>query len=110
MGQNDDGQILWHWITFWERKFRWTHWYFNVYDGLFRQFELTLIVMQCVMDPPCCFFAEELSKAYPEAKVVLNGKRIDSMEATLFSVFRGPSWEIFHYLNPSGCGEWVQSL
>lgn len=33
--------------------------------AFFWWFELTLTVMQRVMDPPCCFFAEELSKAYP---------------------------------------------
>ncbi|KAL8798919.1 MAG: hypothetical protein Q9182_006291 [Xanthomendoza sp. 2 TL-2023] len=45
----------------------------------------------CVLDMPCCFFAEELCAAYPDAKVVLNTRDADSWiksaDATVLEVF-----------------------
>ena len=74
--------------------------------------DLVLIIFQCILDVPCCFFAEELSAAYPEAKVILNTRDADewlrSMNDTLFTVFRWPSWQILRYTDPKVCGAWCR--
>ena len=61
---------------------------------------------------PCCFFAAELCKAYPEAKVILNTRDADewfrSINETLFTVFRWPSLKLLRYTDPSRCGVWCQ--
>lgn len=73
-----------------------------------------LIRRQCILDTPCCFFAEELCKAYPEAKVILNTRDFDgwmrSMQETIFKVFRWPSWLLLRYTDPFGCGPWYEHV
>ena len=60
-----------------------------------------LTCKQCILDTPCCFFVEELSDAYPEAKVVLNKRNVDkwlvSMQKTIFRVMNWPSWRFLRY-------------
>lgn len=59
---------------------------------------------------PCCFFVEDLCEAYPEAKVILNTRDVvdwfNSMQQTLFRIFRWPSWKILRYADPGVCGAW----
>ena len=61
---------------------------------------------------PCCFFAPDLCKAYPEAKVILNTRDADewfrSMKESLFTVFRWPSWKLLRYTDPVHCGTWCR--
>ncbi|KAL8677046.1 MAG: hypothetical protein Q9186_006493 [Xanthomendoza sp. 1 TL-2023] len=69
----------------------------------------------CVLDMPCCFFAEELCAAYPDAKVVLNSRDanswIKSANATVFEVQRWPSWHLLRYTAPAAFGpKWQHTL
>ncbi len=59
---------------------------------------------------PCCFFVEELTVAYPDAKVILPSRDVDkwmvSMHKTMFKVFAWPSWKILRYTDPFVIGRW----
>lgn len=56
---------------------------------------------QAVLDTPCCLFVDELTAAYPDAKVILTTRDVDkwyeSMMATVFRSFEWPSWRILRY-------------
>ncbi|KAL8930885.1 MAG: hypothetical protein Q9208_000426 [Pyrenodesmia sp. 3 TL-2023] len=65
---------------------------------------------QAILDTPCCFFAEELTTAYPDALVILNTRAVDSwlhsMRSTIFAVHAWPSWKILQYIDPKVTGMW----
>lgn len=69
---------------------------------------------KCVLDVPCCFFVEELTTAYPDAKVILTMRDVDkwlvSMHQTLFTVFAWPSWKILRYTDPLVVGRWYRHV
>lgn len=56
---------------------------------------------QAVLDAPCCLFIDELTTAYPDAKVILTtrdaAKWHRSMTATIFRHSAWPSWKILRY-------------
>lgn len=56
---------------------------------------------QAVLDTPCCLFVDELTAAYPDAKVILTTRDADkwykSMMATVFRAFEWPSWRVLQY-------------
>lgn len=58
---------------------------------------------------------DELVAAYPEAKVILNvrddpDKWLVSMNKTLFTVFKWPSWKLLQYTEPRLCGRWFKHV
>ena len=61
---------------------------------------------------PCCFFVEEFCKAYPDAKVILNTRDVESwvrsLQETVFKVLRWPSFQVLRYTDPSGCGTLIK--
>lgn len=84
----------------------------RAYSSQRRLIKTNYLYDQCVLDVPCCFFAEELALAYPEAKIILNVRDVEkwytSMSGTLFQIFRWPSWHILRYTDPSFCGAWCR--
>ncbi|MCJ1452087.1 hypothetical protein MMC28_002428 [Mycoblastus sanguinarius] len=75
-----------------------------------KEFDVVTKDFDCILDVPCCFFTSELVTAYPSAVVILNRRDPDkwlaSMNASIFSVFRWPSWKLLRYTDPSLCGFW----
>ncbi len=63
---------------------------------------------QCILDTPCCFFAEELVTAYPDAKVILNYRDpeewMTSMNNTIFKIQQWSCWKWLRYTDPSFVG------
>lgn len=61
---------------------------------------------------PCCFFVEEFCKAYPDAKVILNTRDVESwlrsLQETVFKMLRWPSFQVLRYTDPSGAGTFMQ--
>jgi hypothetical protein len=58
---------------------------------------------------------DELVAAYPDAKVILNvrddpDKWLVSMNKTLFTVFKWPSWKLLQYTEPRLCGRWFKHV
>ncbi|KAK6070569.1 hypothetical protein SCUP515_08394 [Seiridium cupressi] len=81
-------------------------------DTLRAEFDKVLGNCEAVTDVPCFVFAEELIKAYPEAKVVLNRRRdVDawykSMQDTAMGVFTWPLW-VLHFW--AGDLFWIYSV
>jgi len=68
-------------------------------------------LIQCILDTPCCFLAEELVKAYPDAKVVLNYRDpeewLASMNSSIFKIHRWLCWKVLRYTDPSFVGAFV---
>lgn len=67
------------------------------------EFDMLLGNCEAVTDVPCFVFAEELIKAYPDAKIILNRRRdIDawyrSMQETAMAVFTWPLW-VLHFFD-----------
>lgn len=64
--------------------------------------------MNAVTDMPAVSFAEELITAYPEAKVVLVEREIESwyksFEQVFINFYDGPLWSVIAWLNPSKVG------
>lgn len=54
-------------------------------DGHLRRGSRSILCMQAVSDWPACAFAKELIEAYPEAKVILTVRDVDSWHK-----YRGP--------------------
>ncbi|KAL6713143.1 hypothetical protein ACLMJK_009264 [Lecanora helva] len=77
-----------------------------------KDFDQVTKEFDCILDVPCCFFAEDLIQAYPNAKVILNTRDTDewlrSMDQTLFTVFRWPSWQLLRYTDPKVAGAWCR--
>jgi hypothetical protein len=68
-------------------------------DALRAEFDKVLGNCEAITDVPCFVFAEELIKAYPDAKVILNRRRdVDawyrSMQETAMGVFTWPLWAL----------------
>ncbi|KAI4169527.1 MAG: hypothetical protein LQ346_008960 [Caloplaca aetnensis] len=74
------------------------------------EFDKVMAGYDAVLDTPCCFFAEELTAAYPDALVILNARPVDSwlrsMRSTIFAVHAWPSWKYLQYIDPKITGMW----
>lgn len=59
------------------------------------------MLLQAVLDLPCTVFLDELLAAYPNAKVVITHRDVDSwlrsMERTILRLL---SWKSFNYIAP----------
>jgi hypothetical protein len=69
---------------------------------------------QAVTDIPSVLFANELVKAYPEAKVVLTTRDIDSwiasMKKTFYSIFSWRFWPWLYYLDTDFTRHWFPMM
>lgn len=74
------------------------------------EFDRVLGEYDAVEDVPCICFAEELVRAYPEAKVVLSNRDVDgwlkSMDATAGVVLRWKSWRWLAGWDAKLAGPW----
>lgn len=94
------------WCTLMQRKYAgdFTASKLSAHD-LRTEFDKVLGNCEAVTDVPCFVFAEELIKAYPDAKVVLNRRELDawfeSMQKTAMAAF---SWPLFilHFFDTEG--------
>ncbi|KAF9893403.1 hypothetical protein FE257_011835 [Aspergillus nanangensis] len=94
-----DRVVLGH-VSRWVEALRWK-WYGE--GPVFGREQLDELTgdFDVVMDMPCCLFVDELLAAYPDAKVILTTRSVESwhrsMLNTIFQVFSWPSWRVLQY-------------
>ncbi|KAK5996010.1 hypothetical protein PT974_04433 [Cladobotryum mycophilum] len=78
------------------------------------EFDILLQGFDATLDIPAAIFAEQLVKAYPEAKVILTTRSVDSwirsMNNTVWQHFRWPSYRILSYIEPEFMGTIIKLL
>jgi Sulfotransferase domain len=69
-------------------------------------------VAQAVLDVPAVLFAEELIAAYPDAKIILTNRNVDSWykscSKTVFRVTSNPAVRVLKHLDPTFLGPWAK--
>jgi hypothetical protein len=69
---------------------------------------------QATTDIPCALFADELVKAYPDAKVVLTTRDIDSwiasVKKTFYEIFTWRFWPLLYYLDTEFTRLWFPMM
>jgi len=78
------------------------------------EFDKLLGEHDAISDMPACLFIDELTTAYPDAKIVVTTRDVDrwfqSMNKTLFHVLYWPSWKILRHLDTELIGPWHTCL
>lgn len=76
------------------------------------EFDVLLGDHDAVLDVPCAVFAEQLVKAYPDAKVILTSRTpqswITSMQGSVWQIVLWPSFQILRYLDLEFMGPYVR--
>ncbi|KAB8226558.1 P-loop containing nucleoside triphosphate hydrolase protein [Aspergillus novoparasiticus] len=83
-------------------------WGWEQFDNVTGDFDVSNVIL----DTPCCFFVDELVAAYSDAKIILStrdpDKWLKSMQNTISAVMRFASWQVLRYMDPRGCGRWLE--
>ena len=76
------------------------------------EFDILLKGHDAVLDVPCAVFAEQLVKAYHDAKAIFTFRAasswIASMQSTVWQIMLWPSYKILRYLDPYFLGPFVR--
>lgn len=78
------------------------------------EFDILLRGFDATLDIPCAIFADQLINAYPEAKVILTTRPVESwiksMQGTIWQLMRWPSYRILRYVEPELVGSFLKLL
>ena len=70
--------------------------------------------LKAALDVPVVLFAEELIAAYPDAKIILTNRNVDSWHSscskTVFPITTYLSVRILKHLDPDFLGPWIRLM